>query len=500
VLVLVGGVAWLTQLGGDTPPVDEQPVATTIPEEPTPELEGVTETTGPSTTVASTDTSLIASPALPPGEGPNLEFVKTNPPFGDGWTGEAVWFKGALYAVPRDSGDLFRSPDGENWELVPSFGSLGARGLDLLTDGETLLSFGLGDPGKGEQATQLDCARTGSAIQVNTSSNGEDWTSSHIELPIPGSSNSAGCFNVYMGPYSAATVGPLGIMIAALVQGEIGMESVVEVELGEEVMTSTREMSIEDGILFVTAQDGSVQTLDLDAKGYLADLEAFVGVAASDPTFSDLAINGSWGTGRGYAWFSSDGQTWTELDATGPLDGGEIFSVVATDDSFVAIATGGGSPSPPGLAQDMVWESTDGLQWIPRARADESGLTQDLSGAGLGVWNDTLVTATASGGVWSIEDDPSQLIPVDGTTSLSSMWIGPLGFFAVGREQDGGGTEVLFSSNGTEWNRYVPPEFGPAEGTIYPVGIGDDFVVVKLIAWDGTAETAESGIWVGRLP
>jgi hypothetical protein len=59
---------------------------------------------------------------------------------------------------------------------------------------------------------------------------------------------------------------------------------------------------------------------------------------------------------------------------------------------------------------------------------------------------------------------------------------------------DGGGTEVVFSEDGSTWNRWSPPEFGTEFGTLYPRAMGDDFVVLRLIQDSGTT------FWIGRLP
>jgi hypothetical protein len=74
------------------------------------------------------------------------------------------------------------------------------------------------------------------------------------------------------------------------------------------------------------------------------------------------------------------------------------------------------------------------------------------------------------------------------------MEIGEFGLIGVRSEMEGGGTEVLFSKDGTTWNLWTPPEFGPEFGTVYTVGISDDFVVLRVITEAGDSH------WVGRLP
>ena len=264
-------------------------------------------------------------------------------------------------------------------------------------------------------------------------------------------------------------------------------ESIFEAEFGLGLDPETLEMGIGGGFMEVITADGDVYEIDLDAAGYLDDIESFLGVASDDPNFAELALNGTWFTATGYAWFSPDGQTWTELDGSGPFDGGQIGDVVATSDGFVATSEGSGF-SPAGPAQSVLWETTDGTTWTEKSTLNESHLTPR---SGLDEWNGRLVAVTGIG-VWTIEETPQHLF----RAALGVMEIGEFGLIGVPSEVDGGGTEVLFSKDGTTWNRWIPPEFGP-EGLIYVKGIGDDFVVLTLIRSEPTL-TASS--WVGRLP
>jgi hypothetical protein len=213
-----------------------------------------------------------------------------------------------------------------------------------------------------------------------------------------------------------------------------------------------------------------------------------LGVASDDPNFAELALNGSWHTATGYAWFSPDGQTWNQLDASGPLDGGEVAAVVATSDGFVA-TSGSTGPGRPGRAQDILWETTDGTTWIEKSTLAESHLSDRR---GLEVWAGRPVAASKNG-VWTIEDTPQELIGDTGAARFGVMEVGEFGLVAMHSEMDGGGTEVLFSKDGTTWNRWTPPEFG-VDGLVYFVGMGDDFLVLRAITETGASN------WVGRLP
>ncbi len=299
--------------------------------------------------------------------------------------------------------------------------------------------------------------------------------------------------------------GPQGIMITALIQGAIVPERIFEAEFGLSIGGN-----VDDGFMEAETDDGKVYEIDLEAAGYLDDIESWLSVASDDPNVAERAFSGDWGFGKGYGWFSPDGQTWSQLDTSGPLDGGEIAAVVATPSGFVATSTSFGIPRPTGLAEMFLWETTDGTTWIQKSSLSDSHLLTDdrINGEivpvsdpyGLGVWDERLVAATR-GGVWTIEDTPQELIGSDGMSGFDVIQIGELGL--VGRrsenygcidEEEGGGAEILFSANGTTWNRWTPPEFGPEFWEFRVVGIGDDFVVLRGLTQNG------DGYWVGRLP
>ena len=484
VLLLMGGAALLFSGSGE-----EQPAAPTTAVDSSPTTAATVETP---TTIASTDPTLAVEPGPPPGEGPQLGFVPVELP-SDESPGDGVWFQGALYATSR--GDLFRSSDGFTWELLPGPPDVanlqGFHGLE--TDGGLLVYAGV-DGVEGSSG----CTLPGDAIVVHTSNNGVDWKTSRIDLPIPDTSSPFGCFSVFVDLNETMVAGPQGIMITALIHGAIVPERIFEAEFG----LSIGPGNIGDGFMEAETDDGKVYEIDLEAAGYLDDIESWLSVATDDPNVAERAFNGDWGFGKGYGWFSPDGQTWSQLDASGPLDGGEIAAVVATPGGFVATSTSRGIPRPTGLAERFLWETTDGATWIQKSSLSDSHLLTDdrINGVivpvfdpyGLGVWDGRLVAAT-EGGVWTIEDTPQELIASDGMSGLGLIKIGELGLVGIPSQEEGGGTEILFSANGTTWNRWTPPEFGP-ESRVQVVGIGDDFVVLRVTTQNG------DGYWVGRLP
>jgi hypothetical protein len=83
----------------------------------------------------------------------------------------------------------------------------------------------------------------------------------------------------------------------------------------------------------------------------------------------------------------------------------------------------------------------------------------------------------------------------------TGFWIGELGLVGLMFDHEGAiAEEVLFSSDGSTWNRWDPPEFGPEDGRLFVVGMGDDFFVVQQGYCNPASETPSCSLWVGRLP
>lgn len=75
-------------------------------------------------------------------------------------------------------------------------------------------------------------------------------------------------------------------------------------------------------------------------------------------------------------------------------------------------------------------------------------------------------------------------------------WFGDFGLVGLVPDMGGGAApdEILFSADGTTWNRWNPTEFDPRAGRLHMVGVADDFVVLQ----QGGADTAF--LWIGTLP
>lgn len=400
VLLLVGGAAWLLR----TDSSEEPAIATTVvPTTVTPTtLSPPTTSTPPDAVIGSTVAPTTTTGALPPGNGPKLEFRRIEALEGIATSSVVmgVWFDGALYSL-EGGGTLLRSGDGSTWEPVPAFDFPDDSTSRLLTDGERLVAYVIPD----------DCP---SGIRVNVSSDGSTWVQSEIELPV--------CSQWVFEGQSAA-VGAKGIVISAVLY------------------------------------------------------------AAAD------------GRGEGYAWFSEDGVDWLALDSAELLEGtGSIAAVAATSDGFVATVTGDLTPFPV-LAEGWLWESADGITWSRRIQLDQPGLSVvPHQSRTLRVWNSMLVLSGPGLGVWEVTDEPRELIPAEATDQLSVMAIGPLGLVAIGHEMDNKRADILFSADGTEWNRWTVEEFSADSAALDHVGIGDDFVALWFHNEDG------GSLWIGSLP
>jgi hypothetical protein len=216
-----------------------------------------------------------------------------------------------------------------------------------------------------------------------------------------------------------------------------------------------------------------------------------------EPLLEDMVGNPDGGVSRDVAWYSADGTTWQPLDPAGPLrgpvqtgDGDNIFAIEATPDGFVAWSHG------------RVWESTDnGTTWTEGAALTERGWRVPDP---LDVLDGTPISVSDQG-VWTIEDTPQELIPATGMDGMGGVWVGDFGLFGMQRK----GGDVLFSEDGTTWNRWNPTEsedgktwnrWNPTEidqeaGILSMVGIGDDFIVLRQ-----EFRGEDAFLWVGTLP
>jgi len=544
-VVVIGSIAWLAPFGGQAPPAAEVPTPTTV------ELPPTTEAAVTTDTVPATTTTLAAVPVVPPGEGSKLSFVQAEAPT-DGWLygGEALsgeWFKGALYVVsfvPGDSQQLFRSTDGFTWELVPGLPEASDIQRTMLqTDGDRLVNVVM--PSKavgGDNRTY----RSDAAIQVNTSTNGVDWTSSRITLPIPEEFNTAGTGspaaqldnNTFFSDNFA--VGPKGIVVTATINLRFVADGIAMglVNTGEGIQAEVVDLDLEQGVIIVqlwdeenSAKIGEPFEVDLEDTGFSGTFTNVLDSMATDPDWEPLipgflAQSTDFGDAEavvGYAWFSADGVTWKRVESAGPLDGGEFASIVATPDGFVATASSTYRPSGlPAELRDLsesfdssvVWQSSDGTTWT-----EATGLTtrHGFDTSRLVQWQGELVEAVGTvwdiGGdteVWTLTDPPQRLfsgVPTGGMRLEISEFglIGSPSYGYAGPDA----TELLYSVDGTSWNRWGPAEFdiggsresqGEYAGDAWIVGVGSDFVVVQLREWDEASASLTGSLWVGTVP
>jgi hypothetical protein len=525
-VIALGSVAWLSRSDGDAPAVDETPPSTAA----------VTPTTGAAITtdtVAATTTTLAAVPVVPPGEGPNIEFVQVESPV-EGALGNGTWFNGALYALTDVDGELLRSVDGVVWESVPGLPSAtNARHRMLQSDGDRLVLVVM--------------PRDGNSILVNSSPNGREWISSTIETPAPEGSNMAGEFQWDEGFFNSDnfTVGPKGILVTARLSLSFEGDGFANGLLGadEGIHVEVVDLDLDRGVMIVKFLDetndmeqiGDLQEFDLNAVGFSRAFSNLIDAMNADPSWKTQVdgflaqLTGEMSTGSafasvGYAWFSPDGTTWETVRRGGPLDGGEFSSVLATSDGFIATANNpyrtNGLPIhmhylADGFDSTIVWESDDGTTWTKASGLISRHGDQPSK---LVVWKGAIVEHVRVGTVRSASDDtdvstlaaPQESVfpdvPTDGML-LSITDFGLFGSPGYGwRGPDA--TELLFSTDGTAWNRWEPTEFeigGPRSegsehfGDAWVVGTGVDFVVMQRRGPDATSIDDSLSLWVGRV-
>jgi hypothetical protein len=531
VLVVLGGVALLAPFGGQSPPVTEEPVPTTVEVTPTTEAAITTET------VAETTTTIAAAPILPSGEGPKLSFVQAELPT-QGQLRDGVWFKGATYALAWSTTDLYRTTDGFTWEHVPGLPDVpwDVRRSMLQTDGERLVSVLM--PADGARGIRDDAF-----IQISTSTNGVDWTSSTIKMPVPIGSNLAGEFqlgeNFWISDNFA--VGPKGIVVTATINLSFEGESFARdlVDPDEGIHPEVVDLDLDKGVMIVRfvneetgEQIGDLREIDLKAAGFSNSFSNLLDAMIADPDWAplvdgflaQLTIEDSVGysTGSaGYAWFSPDGVTWERIESSGPLNGGEFAGIVAAENGFVATASSTYDPSglPPdlrylseGFDNTVVWQSADGTTWTEAPGLTSGHGTQDTQ---LAEWQGELVELV--GWVQSIDDDmrPRTLAgsqQVFSEIPTQGMWLNISDFGLIGTPSSGwwgpDATELLFSVDGTNWNRWEPSEFdiggshdspGNHMGDVSVVGVGSDFVVLQHEVWDDETQNSIGTLWVGTI-
>jgi hypothetical protein len=489
-------------------------------------------------TVADTTTTIAAAPILPSGEGPKLSFVVAELPT-DGQLGDGVWFKGALYALAESTTDLYRTTDGFTWEHVPGLPEVTGdiRRSMLQTDGERLVNVVM--PGDGGSAVNND-----EGILVNTSTNGVDWISSTIKVPVPDGSNMAGSFRLAETFWISDNfaVGPKGTVLTATISLEFEGEGFANglVDADEGVHVDVVELDLDRGIMIVAFHDeennmeqiGELREIDLKGAGFSNAFSNLLDAMAADPDWAravpgfiaQLSSEGPAGYASasvGYAWFSPDGVTWERIDSTGPLDGGEFAAITASGDGFVATASNPYKPGqlPPdlqylteGFDNSVVWQSADGTTWTAAPNLTSRHGTDDSM---LAEWRGELIELV--GWVQSINDDmqPTTLTqPQQALFDIPTrgMWLDVSDFGLIGTPSYGwrgpDATELLFSVDGTNWSRWEPTEFGtggshdsPGEhmGDVWVVGVGDDFVVLQHRLWNDETQSHKQTLWVGTF-
>jgi hypothetical protein len=506
VLILVGGFAWLSRTTVGTSADEPIPPAT---------IAQVTTTTGAAITtdtVAAPTTTVVAVPILPPGEGPKFSFVQAVLPTEGEPIGGGEWFDGSLF-VPwiTDAYSLLRSTDGLTWASVPGFTGSGSWGDNMLQADE-------------DRLVNVAVPAEDGSIRIDVSSNGDDWFSSTIDVPILAASNSAGEFHfadVSNGRHSVLAVGPQGIVVAAsitlVVDGERFANTLVDA--GEGIHVEIIDLDLDRSVMVVAYLDeendmeqiGDLREIDLNRTSFGRDFTQILEAMAADPdwepsidsivaTFTGAASSGYATAVVHYAWFSSDGASWQRIPTPEPRNGGQFASVLATPTGFVATARSG-----------VVLESANGTAWT---EAESRGNWHGSTESNLVEWQGEVVehTTTADEAVWTLTDPPDRVFS-DIPTSGMRLGIGDLGLIGTPWHNYTKGpgvteeVELLLSVDGTSWNRWQPTEFGknPGWANVSIIGMGDDFVVIQMYTWDastenGCCENRSHSLWVGTIP
>jgi hypothetical protein len=165
-----------------------------------------------------------------------------------------------------------------------------------------------------------------------------------------------------------------------------------------------------------------------------------------------------------------------------------------------------------GFDSTIVWESDDGTTWtkasglISRHGAQPSKLVEWKGAIVEHVRVGTVRSASDDTEVWTLASLPEPVFP-DVPTDGMLLSITDFGLFGSPSYGWWGpdATELLFSTDGTAWNRWEPTEFdigGPRDegsehsGDAWVVGTGDDFIVIQQRERD---ESSAYSLWVGAV-
>jgi hypothetical protein len=118
-------------------------------------------------------------------------------------------------------------------------------------------------------------------------------------------------------------------------------------------------------------QIGDDREIDLQDTGFSNAFSNLLDAMVSDPDWAPVVdrfitqltspfTDGYATVSVGYAWHSSDGETWNRITSKGPLDRGEFAAIMATPDGFIATAT---STRLGSFDSRRVWESDNGTNW-----------------------------------------------------------------------------------------------------------------------------------------
>jgi hypothetical protein len=168
-----------------------------------------------------------------------------------------------------------------------------------------------------------------------------------------------------------------------------------------------------------------------------------------------------------------------------------------------------------GFDSTIVWESDDGTTWTKASGLISRHGDQPSK---LVVWKGAIVEHVRVGTVRSASDDtdvstlasPQESVFPDVPTDGMLLSITDFGLFGSPSYGWAGpdATELLFSTDGTVWNRWEPTEFeigGPRDagsersGAAWVVGTGDDFVVMQRRGPDATSIDDSFSLWVGQV-
>ncbi len=238
-----------------------------------------------------------------------------------------------------------------------------------------------------------------------------------------------------------------------------------------------------------------------------SDLQSLDDVVSRGPGFVAVGRDGS----DAGVWVSENGVDWLQVedpDLTELRDPAELLAIASTPSGFVALGEVGFDEGAGGQgtgAQRVLWDSTDGLEWVrlPEGTLEQFGVDEIKSIQG---GNGFLMIGSSgdSEGIWTSEDGRiwQQIdVPYMGSSyevgtvdHIGTSWDGSR-WVSIGL--DASGTVWASFELGVPWQPVGHIEITDTPSDVRGVTATDFGIVIALATWENSDEDMRAVIWTG---